>query len=163
MKLYSFAFAVLILFQQQSCDMGGPQAKQELENGFRPYFPNAVVVLTPDRNWIQVFTCSTGVGNQLITEVSNTFVQSGKYASLRDGMQTAAAFSIIGRALSGQKAVSYRYFDIGFENGMLRFDLTANTNQWLVATSPYHGEYLLRCNSQHQGNLQSTPGNDYLP
>jgi len=98
------------------------QAK--VETALQPYFANARGEVLPKYQTIAGLTCMTGVGQELPAKIAGAIAADKEIMQELNMIQLAP---LVGGA-------NYRYFVLGFDNGMIRYEIP--TRQFIVAPPP---------------------------
>lgn len=111
-----FLFALLL--QQRHCNLASPEAiKGMAEDMLHPYFPNARVIANPQQQALIAFTCTQGVGPQLVAQLQQYIATDRTIVEKLSWVQLADGFSpLLGGA-------HYKYLLLGFDGGWVRYDI----------------------------------------
>jgi hypothetical protein len=130
MKVAILGLIAATMFQSKGCDLNrmtghGPEhIRQQTEQQLRTYFPRARVVVSEQERIVFGITCVANVGLPLIQQMVPTLDSSEGVQQLKR-LRRYAGFEGLSNAL-GMKMVTYRFFALGFDNYVIRFDADAN-------------------------------------
>lgn len=110
--------SLLLLLPQRQCALASPDKLKEFtEDKLRGYFPNVKVLLIPQSQILVAFTCTQGIGPDLLPKFQQSIAQDPdlKYMPL------------VQLGVEAAQGAHYRYFVLNFDSGFIRYD--ADTQQ----------------------------------
>jgi hypothetical protein len=127
-----------LLVPQQQCSLSNltspDSIKQRVESSLQPYFPNAKAEVLPSQGIILGFTCMYGAGPDFLPKIASAI------ASDKDTLRALSYLPYL--SLVG---VNYRYFAIGFDNGLLRYDVQSKQFATIAPFQGYTEIYRSKC------------------
>jgi hypothetical protein len=130
MKMAMVGLLAATMFQSKGCDFNRitghspEQIRQQAEQQLRTYFPEARVVVSEQERMVFGITCVANLGLPLIQQIVPTLDSSEGVRQLKR-LRKYAGFEGLSNAL-GVKMMTYRFFALGFDNYVIRFDADAN-------------------------------------
>jgi hypothetical protein len=133
---FGFAFCFGLLIFQGKCDMGTPEKiQQTVVTGLQPYFANAQAAAVPAQRAIIGLTCMYGAGPQLPQKIMQSMTADRDILRKLNDMPYAALFG----------GVSYRYFLLGFDNALIRYDVQTKMFGVIAPPLGYDDFYRKKC------------------
>jgi hypothetical protein len=116
------------LLVQQKCDLAQmanatpEQVQKSAQDGLRPYFPNVVIQVIPQKQLLVAVTCTKNIGHEMIVQIAQKMPQDPNVQQLK----TLREFG----GLIGAK--TYRTFIIGFEHEAISLQVDQNLQPGLL-------------------------------